>query len=187
MPNPTTGSRTEHGMTSPGRANSDHDSTPDFSEIPARLGRDLRGLETEPGRWSERGSAFDARATAADHFAGVRRRRMLFRGASLAAAAGLALAVIFIPMRSRHGPAVPPGQSSSGSPLSTSPGSVATSVRGDLNGDGLIDMIDALILARAVDTTSARSEWDFNADGAVNQTDVDRLAQGAVKLTGGGL
>lgn len=171
-------------MTPLGRASSDPNATSDAPEIPAGLLQELRGLEAEPARWSTDASAFDARGAAADHFAAVRRRRMRvlgFRSASLAAAAGLALAIIFIPMRSRQspGPATPRN--------STPPGSFATSVRGDLNGDGRVDMIDALILARAVDATSARSEWDFNADGVINQTDVDRLAQGAVKLTGGGL
>ncbi len=44
-----------------------------------------------------------------------------------------------------HGPARPPNSTSSGSPLPCSPGTLATGVRGDLSGDGRVDMVDALV------------------------------------------
>lgn len=135
------------------------------SDIPDSLKAALRGLDSPAGGWP----GFEARGLAEAHLARARRRRMLLRGASLAAAAGLALAVIVIPWRNAPGPAV------------------ASGVPGDLNGDGAVDMVDALVLARAVDESKAQRVWDFTGDGAVDRADVDRLALGAVRLSGGGL
>lgn len=124
-------------------------------------------MNAAPGSWP----GFDAAGLAADRLVAARRRRMLIRGASLAAAAGLALAVVIAPWASRPGPVQV----------------IATGVAGDLNGDGRVDMLDALMLARAVDDARARREWDFTGDGSVDRADVDRLALGAVRLNGGGL
>lgn len=52
----------------------------------------------------------------------------------------------------------------------------------DFNGDGLVDIIDALMLARDIDNGQGR---DLNADGRIDRTDIDHLAARAVKLPGG--
>lgn len=56
------------------------------------------------------------------------------------------------------------------------------SVADDFNGDGLVDIIDALMLARDIDGGQGR---DLNADGRIDRTDIDHLAARAVKLPGG--
>lgn len=146
---------------------------PDPLDIPPALARDLRALDPLPSSWP----SFDALTTADLHFTAARRgrRRLILRGASLAAAAGLALAVILWPTlkSSRHAP---------------TPATItATRIPGDLNGDGLVDMVDALILANSIQSGSPRPDGDFTGDGRIDRADVDRLAQGAVKLTGGAL
>jgi hypothetical protein len=55
---------------------------------------------------------------------------------------------------------------------------------GDANGDGHVDILDALVVARGI----ARHEklpaaWDVNGDGMVDQKDVDLIAQMAVSVS----
>jgi hypothetical protein len=60
--------------------------------------------------------------------------------------------------------------------------------RGDLNADGAVNMVDALVLARhlaANDKTDPA--WDLNHDGVIDQKDVDTLATAAVNLKQPGL
>lgn len=103
------------------------------------------------------------------HFAGARRRRVLWLTAGpLAAAAGLALAVFMWPA------ARGPGAGSGGLAKSALPT--------DLNRDGVLDMLDALVLARRVESGGGQ---DVNADGVTDRRDVDALAQRAVRLDGG--
>ena len=55
--------------------------------------------------------------------------------------------------------------------------------RGDVNGDGKVNMLDAYILARRI-KAGAKPEkaWDVNGDGVVNQQDVDWIANASVSL-----
>lgn len=99
----------------------------------------------------------------------LRRRRWsrrAFTAAPLAAAAGLALAVALWPTFTQS-----PSRRSS--PLTAAVGH-------DLNTDGRIDMLDALVLARALSGTGAGR--DLTGDGAIDQHDVDALAGEAVRL-----
>ena len=63
---------------------------------------------------------------------------------------------------------------------------VAVAVRpiGDVNGDGVVDVRDALALARKVESRSASfTQWDdVNNDKAVDQKDVDAVAMLAVRI-----
>ncbi len=54
--------------------------------------------------------------------------------------------------------------------------------RMDINADGVVDVIDALKLAKAVDASATQSQWDINADGAVDDRDVDLVAAAVVRL-----
>ena len=107
-------------------------------------------------------------------FALRRRRWLLARrlGAAVAAAAVLAIAVkLFVP---QHTPPAPVASSQYPQELNR----VA-----DINHDGRLDIVDALIVAQHI----ARHErldpaWDVNGDGVVDQKDVDLIAGLAVQV-----
>ena len=96
-------------------------------------------------------------------FAWLRRTRPVIRFASLAAAAAILLFAIGLLLnRSSTAPQV--------------------ANRQDLNGDGQVDIRDALFLAQRLDRS--RPEWDFNQDGRVDRADADVIAMTAVSLKG---
>ena len=57
----------------------------------------------------------------------------------------------------------------------------------DLNGDGVVDMLDAFALARELQQgRTPRPQLDLNGDGVVDERDVEALAARAVTLETGG-
>jgi len=52
---------------------------------------------------------------------------------------------------------------------------------GDVNGDGVVDIRDALLLARELDAGTAKG-CDLNHDGVTDHKDVDAIAMMAVRL-----
>ena len=57
----------------------------------------------------------------------------------------------------------------------------------DLNGDGVVDLLDAFALARELQHSPAsHPQLDFNGDGVVDARDVQALAARAVSLETGG-
>jgi len=55
--------------------------------------------------------------------------------------------------------------------------------KGDVNGDGTINIVDALALAKHLANHDATEKgWDLNGDGVVDQKDIDTLAMNAVSL-----
>ncbi len=57
--------------------------------------------------------------------------------------------------------------------------------RGDINGDGKVDMLDAYVLAKRVASRAKLDRaWDVNGDGNVDQKDADWIANAAVNLDG---
>ncbi len=59
--------------------------------------------------------------------------------------------------------------------------------RRDINRDGQVDIVDAMLLARKLEDHEAiPGDWDFNGDGNVDGGDVDALAQEIVALGEGG-
>ena len=53
----------------------------------------------------------------------------------------------------------------------------------DINADGVVNIVDALKLARKIEVADVSSEkWDFNDDGVVDQADVDNVAMVAVAI-----
>lgn len=57
----------------------------------------------------------------------------------------------------------------------------------DFNRDGVVDILDALALARAVEAgTFLTAQFDLNGDGVINRADADRVAALAVALDGRG-
>lgn len=140
--------------------------------LPPLLAAELTRLSGTPAGLD----GFDAAGAAGVHFARVRRNRRLRWGSVAAAAASLAMGVFVI---------APWGESRSGrSRMATE---VATEVVGDLNGDGTVNMLDALMLATRVDAGEAMAAWDFNHDNMVDRRDADVLAMVAVDLKGGRL
>ncbi len=56
---------------------------------------------------------------------------------------------------------------------------------GDVNGDGSVDIIDALALARRLESDGeAAAQWDLNGDQRVDRGDVEQIAMLAVSLRG---
>lgn len=58
-----------------------------------------------------------------------------------------------------------------------------TAVRADLNGDGIVDIMDAFALARRIE--AGETGPDLNGDGRIDQQDVEIIATRAVRLNGG--
>jgi hypothetical protein len=55
--------------------------------------------------------------------------------------------------------------------------------KGDINGNGRIDMLDAYVLAKRVASGGKLDPaWDVNGDGMVDQKDVDWIASAAVSI-----
>jgi hypothetical protein len=61
--------------------------------------------------------------------------------------------------------------------------SVTLAAAPDVNSDGSVDIVDAMLLARAL-KREQRSEWDANGDTRVDDGDVEYLALAAVSLDG---
>jgi hypothetical protein len=117
-------------------------------------------------------------AVTAERAAAIRRRRIAFRvggWGALAAAAGLALAaVVWGPGR---GPSGVLRQQGAG------PAAVAAMAK-DINGDGVVDILDALALHRLLEQGGVHGgRWDFTGDGNIDQRDVDLVAAAAVSLS----
>lgn len=131
--------------------------------LPAAVAAELRSL-AEPDLFVP--AELDARILAAsrDHLGGVRQRGVAARWLiGAAAAAGL----LFAAWLGWAPPGAPP----------------APVARGDLDGDGRVDVLDAFLLARALDgQTALPQRGDVTGDGAVDRRDVDAIARLAVAL-----
>ncbi len=112
---------------------------------------------------------------------GRRRKRLLLRWAvPPAAAAAVIMWVVFNPF-------VTPQVENS--PFGEPAGILGTrqlADRHDIDGNGRVDILDALALARSIkDNRVAEQPWDFNGDDAIDRKDVDTVAQSAVRLNKG--
>jgi hypothetical protein len=66
------------------------------------------------------------------------------------------------------------------------PGGLAAQQPADVNGDGIVDIRDALLLARKLDAGPVGGQQqDVNRDGVTDRRDVDAIANLAVKLEPG--
>jgi len=134
----------------------------------------------------------------------LRRRRWLRLAAPATAAAGLALLVYLgrtasdggagPQERTAQAPEVPDARPSGGAETVTvaqgtgpTGGVGSRQRRGDVNGDGCVNILDAFVLAKALERGGARrGEWDWSGDGRVDRADVEWVARAAVSITGGG-
>ncbi len=110
-----------------------------------------------------------------------RRKRLLLRWAvPPAAAAAVIMWVVFNPF-------VTPDMENS--PFAEPAGVLGTrqlADHRDIDGNGRVDILDALALARSIkDNRVAEEPWDFNGDGLIDRRDVDTVAQSAVSLNRG--
>jgi hypothetical protein len=56
-------------------------------------------------------------------------------------------------------------------------------VREDLNGDGKVDILDALMLAKKLQSApSSDLQLDVNGDGVIDRRDIETIAAHAVSL-----
>ena len=112
-----------------------------------------------------------------DAKAGFARRwrfRRLLRAGGAAAAAAVA-AVVMLSVWVQHRPG---GQHAV-------PVVARAPAVGDVNGDGRVDVLDAFVVARAVDRGQpTQPTWDVTNDGVVDRADADRIAALAVRVSG---
>jgi len=157
---------------------------PTDPHIPARLESDLRsafgGFSAVPAEVDRAvlGMVEGVAAGSARRRRRVQGRLVLMGGGVAAAAAVVWMVWALGPSFARKG--LPTGGAGS-------PGPMAAVLVGDLNGDGKVDMLDALIEAERVKTGAATKAIDFNRDGRVDSGDVDAIAMSAVKLERGSL
>lgn len=161
-------------------SHSEHNSTPD-PQIPESLGEALRRerLSLPPISGSIDRSVLGA---ARDRAALINRRRarvrVLGRLGVIGLAAMVVLAVIIAP-RVWRAPASRIASSGAGRTFDPR----------DINHDGVVDILDAYALARAVDQgdeqrlKAIRAEWNAARDGALDRGAADRIALTAVRLT----
>ena len=110
------------------------------------------------------------------HFGKQRRNKHLWlkcaTAAAIAAAALLIISVMILPNAQysiKHD--------------STEVYNEAVGLREDLDQSGSIDILDAFYLARQIENSdNLLPQWDLNNDGAINRTDVDLIANAAVRL-----
>jgi hypothetical protein len=166
---------------------SHHDSNPepriaqgDHGDIPPALAHDIARLL---GGDMRHDALFDKRVLdeARQTMRARRTRRLVLRAAPLAAAAGLALAAALV------WPSFL-GQSRGGSVARNhaAPAPALASTQADINNDGIVDILDALAFARALESQSSTTLPDLNADGVVNRADADRIASLVVSLRSSG-
>ncbi len=68
-------------------------------------------------------------------------------------------------------------------------GPQVVSIAGDVDGNGRVDILDALVLSRRIESNQSidSASVDLNHDGLIDRHDVDSVAQLAVRLDRGGV
>ncbi len=109
-------------------------------------------------------------------FARRRRFRLAVRGA-VAVAAAAAVIAIALPLFRVSYSSAPQQARVASKMLSAAP----QHAREDADGDGKVDILDALVVAKLIDARKQLDEtYDVDGDGKVDQSDVDRIATVAV-------
>ncbi len=127
-------------------------------------------------------------AMARQHLSRPPRQLHLLRWAAVAAAAAAVLLVALTAslFQRETPPSAPKAPSEAAAPsLAARPAPVVPRppLEGDLNGDGVVDILDAFRLAKQIELAKAlKPEWDFNHDGVVDRKDAEAIAQSAVRL-----
>lgn len=147
--------------------------------------RDLDGPAVLPD--SQRDA--DVLSGARQHLAGVaqverkRRNLRLFfasgAGGVIAAAAMVAVVVLI------GNPARNEAPQADMTAMTTEEQSTQPALPGDLDQDGSVDILDAYALAKRIEQGQPDNDFDLNADGQINQRDIDWIANQAVALNTG--
>lgn len=147
--------------------------------VPRRLGDAIRRAERTELPSTEaldRAVLEQARRTmrgGGEGWLGVRRAWLLGGGGALAVSA---LGVVWLTgVLSQPG-----GTGGGGGPF----GSMQShaSLRGDVDGDGVVTVLDAYTVARGVEAGIVDASWDVDGDGVVTMRDADAIARIAVRL-----
>ena len=145
------------------------------NDLPGALSKDLQALFRAPGQVP--GEVDDAILSAAREELAPRVRRPRLTLVRTAAAAAAAVLLIVFLDRSLV-------STRTGEPELTLAESEETD-RHDVDRNGRVDILDALVLARAVESGSGLDEaWDLNRDAVVDGRDVDLVAERAVRIEG---
>ncbi len=138
-------------------------------KAPQGLIDDLAALGGDPGAVPpEVDHAVIGRAR--EHFVRRRRVRMALRLAKVGAAAAAVIVAAFWIAQS-YDQARPQQQ---------------VAVREDIDGNGQVNILDAFVLARRLETAApTQPGWDVNDDGLIDKRDVDTVAYAAVSLQRG--
>jgi hypothetical protein len=139
----------------------------DFESLPPKLREAFQALRKEQMLVPERVDE-TVRMAARRHLPQRTGRVVFLRLLPLAAAAGLMLACLGLWQWQRR--SAPPVQ--------------VAAVRGDLDGNGRVDILDAFALARRLQGNERGQGLDANGDGVADEQDVQLLAALAVKLEG---
>ncbi len=117
----------------------------------------------------------------------VRRPKRVLRWAvPPAAAAAVIMWVVFNPFATPDREMAPLASSDQRQGLTDEVAATQVAVSRDIDGNGRVDILDALALARSIkDNRVTDQPWDFNGDGAINRQDVDAVAHSAVRLKKG--
>ncbi len=147
----------------------------DSGDLPPGLRSAMRDLY-RPGAAVPPGFDEQVLAAARGQWVRQRRRRLIVRLVPVTAAAAAIVLVVWL-----GGFWSRPAGPVSLSPMVSAPPRQAPLK--DINGDGRVDILDALMLARRVEAANiAGLEWDFNGDRVVDRSDVDAVALAAVRL-----
>jgi len=157
----------------------DHNDLSNDLDLPAQLRADLRALDGEAVAVPpevDRAIVGAARA----QFGRQRTWRLVLRwGGGIAAAAALLLVAMQLVPAPPHRP--------DGMVMRTPTAPTRSApIAQDVNGDGTVDVLDALALARQVKEKRALDpRWDLNGDGVVNDGDAAAISHVAVSTRGG--
>lgn len=157
-----------------------------FDSLPPAIIDALRDLDG-PSVLPDAQRDADVLSGARQHLAGVaqvqrkrRNLRLFFAGGagSAVAAAAMITIVVFVGNPGNTPPAEAPS-------IATHDKQGQSKAGGDLDANGSVDILDAYLLAKHIERNNTAKAYDVNADGLIDQRDIDWIANQAVALNTG--
>ena len=144
---------------------------PQRDELPPALANGLKRFDAPPAGVP---AEIDARLLRKARRRLTWGRRLVWRVAAVGALAA-AVAVVFI--LPEFQPRVQPPPDAPTPPVFA---------EGDIDGNGRIDILDAFLLAKRLESGAAKQpEWDVDDNGRIDRRDIDAVALMAVRINGG--